>query len=163
VGCWAGTTRIRFTQDGPGPTRRHDGWHGPAHQHGRPMQTGLKWARPSRAGPPIWPSIGPTNCSCDKDLLLFRLSTNLVGERDATLQLSSGFGSHHRFMDLATQSLLGHPISGLFPAKIWATRCFLSIVLVRSIARFASCVELRLFARAICACMLVPSWDLNDS
>jgi hypothetical protein len=68
---------------------------------------------------------GPANCSCDKDLLLFRLSTNPVGKRAVTLQLSLGFGSHHHFMNLATHSLLGHLISGLFPVKLWSTRCLL--------------------------------------
>jgi hypothetical protein len=94
---------------------------------------------------------GPTNCSCDEDLLLFRLSTNSVGKRVATLQLSSGFGSHHHFMDLVTHSLLGHSISGLFPAKLWATHCCLSIVPAWSIARFASRVGLRL-----CQGLVVP-------
>jgi hypothetical protein len=87
---------------------------------------------------------GPANCYCNEDLLLFRLSTNPVGERAATLQLSSSFRSHHHFMDLMTHSLLGHLISGLFRPKLWATRCCLSTIPARSIAHFASCVRHRL-------------------
>jgi hypothetical protein len=86
---------------------------------------------------------GPANCSCDVDLLLFLLSTNLVWKRAAMLQLSSGFGSHHHFINLAMHSSLGHPISGLFPVKLWATGCCLSTIPARSIACFASRVGLR--------------------